>query len=85
MSLEIIKLLIVPFFFLIIFGFCVYIIKRRWIDKKPFSAGVQFSGEYVYTQFQNKDKKRAIEHVHYMHEDKEKEDDEGDDLSRFHS
>ena len=70
-------------FFLLFFIFCGYIIKRRWVDKKSIPGGIQFTSEHVYTQFQNKNRKQAIEHVHYLNEDDEVEDEEGDDVSRF--
>jgi len=75
--------LITLFIFSLIFLFCGYVIKRRWIDKKSIPGGIQFTSEHVYKQFQNKQKQRAMEHVHYLKEDEEQENDESEDINRF--
>ncbi len=62
------------------FTFCAVVIKRYWIDKKSITSGSQFVGEEIYMQWQNKDKKRAIEQVIYQKEEEEEEDDEGEDI-----
>jgi len=67
---------------LLILIFCIVVIKRYWIDKKAISFGSQFVGENIMRQFQNEQKKRAIEHVIYQREDEEKSDEAGEDKSR---
>lgn len=62
------------------FAFCTIVIKRYWIDKKSITSGSQFVGEEISIQWQNKDKKRAMEHVIYQKEEEEEEDDEGEDI-----
>jgi len=79
---DIISFLLVIFIFLIIFVGAFIVVKRRWINRKPTIYIAQFTGQNVYMQFQNLQKKRSIEHVLYQQEEK-KQDDEGDDLSRF--
>lgn len=80
---DIISLVVAGLVFLLIFGFCAFVIKRYWIDKKQITSGSQFVGQNVYMQFQNEDKKQAMEEVLYQKEDEREEDDEGDDVSRF--
>ena len=64
-------LVIVPIILMILFlKFCIVIIKRQWIDKKSTSSGYQSLGQNILMQFQNNDKKTAIEHVIYMEEEK---------------
>ncbi|MFQ5605314.1 MAG: hypothetical protein ACE5HS_18770 [bacterium] len=68
---------------LLIFFFCGWIIKRDWIDKKQITSGAQFTGENVLLQYQNEDKKHALEHVIYMRDQEEVNDEEGEDISRL--
>ena len=63
-------------FLILIFMFVV--IKRYWIDKKPISFGSQFVGENIYRQYQNEEKKRAIEHVIYLRDEEEQDDEDGE-------
>ncbi|HEX9916556.1 MAG TPA: hypothetical protein VGB16_02365 [candidate division Zixibacteria bacterium] len=79
---DIISLVAAGLFLLLIFGFCAFVIKRYWIDKKQITSGSQFVSQNVYMQFQNEDKKQAMEQVLYQKEDEREEDDEGDDVSR---
>jgi len=60
-----------------------WLTKRSWIDKKPISPGTQFVSEHFWSEWQTKDKKRAIELVRFNKEQKKAEDDEGDEFSRF--
>jgi hypothetical protein len=80
---DIISLLLVIFIFLIIFVGAFIVVKRRWINRKPTIYSAQFTGQNVYMQFQNLQKKKSIEHVLFQKEDDKEEDDEGDDVSRF--
>jgi hypothetical protein len=79
---DTLSLLLVAFLFLIIFVGAFMVVKKRWISKKPTIYGAQFTGQNVYMQFQNLQKKKSIEHVLHQKEEK-KQDDEGDDIKRF--
>ena len=79
---DIISLLLVTFLFLIVFVGMFAIIKKRWINKKPTIYSAQFTGQNIYMQYQNLQKKKAMEQVIYQKEEK-KQDDEGDDMRRF--
>jgi hypothetical protein len=79
---DIISLVLVAFILLIIFVGAFIVVKKRWINKKPTIYGAQFTGQNVYMQFQNLQKKKSIEHVLQQKEEK-KQDDEGDDIKRF--
>jgi len=81
-SQNIISLLLVVFIFLIIFVGMFIVVKKRWINKKPTIYSAQFTAQNIYMQFQNRQKKNAIEHVQYQKEEK-KQDSNGDDISRF--
>jgi len=81
-SQNIISLLLVAFIFIIIFVGAFIIVKKRWINKKPTIYSAQFTGQNIYMQFQNRQKKNAIEQVQYQKEEK-KQDSDGDDMSRF--
>jgi hypothetical protein len=79
---DIISLVLVAFILLIIFVGAFIVVKKRWINKKPTIYGAQFTGQNVYMQFQNLQKKKSIERVLQQKEEK-KHDDEGDDMRRF--
>ena len=64
---------------LILLIFCLVVIKRFWIDKKPISFGSQFVGENIYQQYLNEDKKRAIEEIVYQRDEEQEEDDQGEE------
>ena len=66
-----------------IFLGCAVVIKKFFIDKKYFGAG-QFIGRQIYSEFQNADRKKSIEHVIYMEEEERRQDfsSEGDHDSR---
>jgi len=81
-SQNIISLLLVAFIFIIIFVGAFIVVKKRWINKKPTIYSAQFTGQNIYMQFQNRQKKNAIEQVQYQKEEK-KQDSDGDDMSRF--
>ena len=61
----------------------ICVIKRRFIDKKQVSMGTQFVGENLLMQYQAEDKKKASEHVIYMRDEEEAEDEDGEDMSRL--
>ena len=63
--------------------YMVYRLKKRFVDKKQFRMGTQFTGENLMMQFQQEEKKKAIEHVIYMRDEEEAEDEEGEDKSRL--
>lgn len=65
---------------LAIFALCAYVIKRCWIDRKWFGSGSQFIGRHVYTQFQNADKRQAVEHIIFVEEDEREEASGGEGL-----
>ena len=75
---DVISLVLMGIILLMLFIFILVIVKRYWIDKKPISFGSQFVGENIYQQYQNEEKKRAIEHVIYLRDEEEQEDDEGE-------
>ncbi len=79
---DIISLLLVVFILLIIFAGMFIVVKKRWINAKRKMYGAQFTGQNIYLQFQNRQKKNAIEQVQYQKEEK-KQDKDGDDMSRF--
>ncbi|KPL03539.1 MAG: hypothetical protein AMJ73_06525 [candidate division Zixibacteria bacterium SM1_73] len=79
---DIISLLLVVFILLMIFIGIFVVIKRRWINAKRTMYGAQFTAQNIYMQFQNRQKKNAIEQVQYQKEEK-KQDSDGDDMSRF--
>lgn len=81
-SEDTLSLLPVAFLFLIIFVGVFMVVKKRWINKKSTIYGAQFTGQNVYMQFQNLQKKKSIEHVLHQKEEK-KQDDAGDDIKRF--
>lgn len=73
------SLLLVGLLLTIIFVFCGWVVKRYWIDKKWMSEGSRFVSRNVYAQFQNEDRKDAIEHVIYMTEQERQDDKQGED------
>ncbi len=56
-----------------IFGFCGWVIKRHFVDKRWLHDGSRFIGRNVYAQWQNGDEQNRIEYVVYVEED-ERED-----------
>lgn len=81
-SEDILSLLLVAFIFLIIFVGAFIVVKKRWINKKRTMYRAQFTGQNIYMQYQNLQKKKAMEQVIYQKEEK-KQDDEGDDIKGF--
>jgi len=62
----------------VIFGYCGWIIKRHWHNKEWINPGSRLVGRQIVTQFQNADDRENTEHVIYMSEDEQEEDDQGD-------
>ncbi len=79
---DIISLLLVVFILLIIFAGMFIVVKRRWINAKRRMYGAQFTAQNIYMEFQNRQKKNAIEQVQDQKEEK-KQDNDGDDMRRF--
>ena len=77
---EHISFLIAGAILLIIFILAGWVIKRRFIDKSMFGTGAQFFGRQIYSDFQNVDKKAAVEHVIYVEEDEREEAFGGEDF-----
>ncbi len=71
---DLVGFLIISLIILLIFAFCAIVIKRHWIDKRWINSESQFVGRNIYMQFQNADKKRAIEHVIFKKEDEKNQD-----------
>ncbi|MFC1726275.1 hypothetical protein ACFL4T_11660 [candidate division KSB1 bacterium] len=85
---EIIDILEVIFVIALFAGsmlYMLYKLKRRFVDKKQFKMGTQFTSENLLMQFQNEEKKKAIEHVVYMRDEEEAENEDGEDKSRLGS
>lgn len=79
---DIISLILVASILIALITFCAVVIKRYWIDKKSVTTGSQFVGEYLMMQYQNKDKKKAMQDVLYQKEEEEEQDDEKDDVNK---
>jgi len=56
----------------------VSIIYRKIKGKSIYSAGTSFVGEYMFSLWETKGKKAAVEEMHYMSEDQREEADSGD-------
>jgi uncharacterized membrane protein (DUF106 family) len=81
-SEDITSLLLAALLLLAVLVAVFLIIKRRWINAKRTMYGAQFTAQNIYMQFQNRQKKNAIEQVQYQKEEK-KQDNDGDDMDRF--
>lgn len=68
-------LLISIIFFVLIY--CLIVIKRHFIDKKPFKGGTEVTALGTYSGFATKEKQVGIEHIQYLKE-KILEDDDGE-------
>ena len=79
---DLASLSLVALILLVIFVGTLVVIKKRWLNKKRTIYGAQFTGQNIYLQYQNLQKKKSIEHVLNQKEEK-KQDLGGDDLSRF--
>ena len=79
---DLISLSLVVLLLLVIFVGALVVIKKRWLNKKRTIYGAQFTGQNIYLQYQNLEKKKSIEHVLDQKEEK-KQDHDGDDLNRF--
>jgi len=81
-SSDLASLLLVAFILFIILAGAFIVIKKRWINRKATMYGAQFAAQNILLQYQNRQKKKSIEHVLQQKEER-KQDDEGDDLGRF--
>jgi hypothetical protein len=79
---DLISLSSVALLLLGIFVGALVVIIKRWLNKKRTIYGAQFTGQNVYLQYQNLEKKKSMEHFLSQKEEK-KQDLGGDDLSRF--
>jgi len=64
-----------------ILALCAWVLAKPRFGKGSPTAMGQFVGEQLLLV--NKNQRRAVEEVIYQREDERKEDDEGDDVSRF--
>jgi hypothetical protein len=81
-SSDLVSLLLVAFIFFLILAGAFIVIKKRWINGKSTLYGPQFTAQNILLQYQNRQKKKSIEHVLQQREER-KQDVEGDDLGRF--
>ena len=63
---------------LLILAFCIWVVKRRFIDKKGINAGSQFVGRHIMMQFQDAEKKKAVEQI-ILQEEERQPDFSGED------
>jgi len=71
----------IGFYFLIPLGVLALIISivyRKIRGKNIYSAGTSFVGEYMFSIWEPKGKKAAVEEMQYMREDQREEADSGD-------
>ena len=57
--------------------FVGWVIKRRFIDKKPIPSGVENATRAHLMNLMNEDQRAALEHQMYMEEEESREDDQG--------
>ena len=72
------ELIIVAFLLLLIFVYVGWVIKRFWIDKKSVSLNTQFMADKMLSDWMTKDKRRAVELVRHIKEEKQEEDEKGE-------
>lgn len=63
---------------LLVLAFCIWVVKRRFIDKKGINAGSQFVGRHIMMQFQDAEKKKAVEQI-ILQEEERQQDFSGED------
>ena len=63
---------------LLILAFCIWVVKRRFVDKKGINAGSQFVGRHIMMQFQGAEKKKAVEQI-VLREEERQQDFSGED------
>ncbi len=73
---QAINFLIVGGILIALFSLCSVVIVKRFVSKEMINAGNQYLGQNIYMQYQNADKKQAIEEVMFR-----KEDDRQDDFN----
>jgi hypothetical protein len=79
---DLVSLLVVAFIFFIILAEAFIVIQKRWINRKSIMYGAQFTAQNILLQYQNRQKKKSVEHVLLQREER-KQDVEGDDIGRF--
>lgn len=67
---DVTSLSLVALILLAIFAGAFMVIKKRWLNKKRTIYGAQFTGQNIYPQYQNLQKKKSIEHVLDQKEEK---------------
>ena len=72
------ELLLVTFLLLLIFVHVGWVIKRFWIDKKSVSLNTQFMADKMLSYWMTEDKRRAVELVRHIKEEKQEEDEKGE-------
>ena len=72
------ELLLVTFILLLIFAYVGWIVKRFWIDKISVSLGTQFTVDKMLSDWMTEDKRRSVELVRHIKEEKMEEEDKGD-------
>ena len=79
---NLISLSLIVILLLVIFVGALVVIKKRWISKNPTLYGAQFTGQNIYLQYQNLQKKKSVEYV-LAQKEENKQDHAGDDWDRF--
>jgi lipopolysaccharide biosynthesis regulator YciM len=72
------EFLLVVFLLLLIFAYVGWVVKRFWIDKKSVSLNTQFMADKMLSDWMNEDKRRAVELVRHIKEEKQEEDEKGE-------
>lgn len=72
------ELLLVVFLLLLIFVYVDWVIKRFWIDKKSVLLGTRFMPDKMLSDWMTEDKRRAVELVRHIKEEKQEEDEKGE-------
>ena len=72
------ELLLVAFLLFLIFAYVAWVIKRFWIDKKSVSLNIQFMADKMLSDWMTEDKRRAVELVRHIKEEKQEEDEKGE-------
>jgi hypothetical protein len=79
---DLLSLLLVVFIFFIILAGSFIVVKRRWFNRKATMYGAQYTAQNIFLQYQNRQKKKSVEHV-LLQKEERKQDVEGDDIGRF--
>jgi hypothetical protein len=63
---------------LLLLAFIGWIVKRRFIDRKPIPPGVAGASRATLMEMLNADQRAGLEHQMYMEEEERAEDDQGE-------